>query len=251
MAFYFSLQNDSRGVCLQIVSLFRLFRSLCRVSPVQIQDEGDWRCTIKSKKHRSDETVCGLVIYVPKSYRIPTFLEELEAKVGIRESTNTAITSSSSSQVSKDGTVALECKVIGVPTPKLLWFKDDKELNAGDSYELRAENNKPTTTYKCVAVNCIGSAMSETILKITSSANTAPPKLLVGMNDIKVKIGSDIEFFVKGTHVKLAKVKYSCDIIQSMRMHFLVKLNGFTITRLWFPRQKGLWLKKPTYSNFN
>ena len=93
---------------------------------------------------------CGLVVYVPKSYRIPTFLEELEARV------------------STNGTVALECKVIGVPTPRLVWYKDDKELNAGDSYELRAENNKPTTTYKCVAVNCVGSAMSETVLKITS-----------------------------------------------------------------------------------
>lgn len=79
---------------------------------------------------------------------MPTFLEELEARV------------------SSNGTVALECKVIGVPTPRLLWFKDDKELNAGDSYELKAENNKPTTTYKCVAINCIGSAMSETVLKI-------------------------------------------------------------------------------------
>ena len=46
--------------------------------------------------------------------------------------------------------------------------KDDKELNSGDSYELRAENNKPSTTYKCVAVNCVGSAVSETALKITS-----------------------------------------------------------------------------------
>ena len=50
--------------------------------------------------------------------------------------------------VSPNGTVALECKVIGVPTPKLVWYKDDKELRSGDSYELRAENNTPTTTYK-------------------------------------------------------------------------------------------------------
>ena len=50
--------------------------------------------------------------------------------------------------MSPNGTVALECKVIGVPTPKLVWYKDDKELRSGDSYELRAENNTPTTTYK-------------------------------------------------------------------------------------------------------
>ena len=120
-------------------------RSVCLVAPICIQDEGDWRCTLvardpkskgKDKERKSEETVCGLVVYVPKSYRVPTFLEELEAKV------------------SADGTVALECKVVGVPTPRLLWFKDDRELNSGDSYELKAENNRATTTYKCVAVNC-------------------------------------------------------------------------------------------------
>jgi len=82
------------------------------------------------KSEAKAETVCGLVVYVPKSYRIPTFLEELEARVAA------------------DGSVALECKVIGVPTPALLWYKDGKELNSGDSYELRAENLKPTTVYK-------------------------------------------------------------------------------------------------------
>ena len=55
--------------------------------------------------------------------------------------------------VSPNGTVALECKVIGVPTPKLVWYKDEKELRSGDSYELRAENNTPTTTYKVVQQN--------------------------------------------------------------------------------------------------
>ena len=92
---------------------------------------------------------------MPKSYRIPTFLEELEASVA------------------PNGTVALECKVIGVPTPRLVWFKDEKELQTGDSYELKAENNKPTTTYKCVAINCVGSAMSETVLKIKKGENQA------------------------------------------------------------------------------
>jgi len=111
-----------------------------RISAVQIQDEGDWRCVVTRKKVSSSsdsssnnsktETVCGLVVYVPKSYRIPTFLEELEARVAA------------------DGSVALECKVIGVPTPALLWYKDGKELNSGDSYELRAENLNPTTTYR-------------------------------------------------------------------------------------------------------
>jgi hypothetical protein len=77
-----------------------------------------------------------LTTAVPKSYRIPTFLEELEAKVYLKDASNYR-SPSIVIKVSTDGTVALECKVIGVPTPRLLWFKDDKELKAGDTYELR------------------------------------------------------------------------------------------------------------------
>ena len=113
--------------------------------------------TVLNANESASETSClnPTVFLVPKSYRIPTFLEELEASVA------------------PNGTVALECKVIGVPTPRLVWFKDEKELQTGDSYELKAENNKPTTTYKCVAINCVGSAMSETVLKIKKGENQA------------------------------------------------------------------------------
>jgi len=35
-----------------------------------------------------------------------------------------------------EGLVSFECKVIGYPTPQLLWFKDGKQLQPGDVYEL-------------------------------------------------------------------------------------------------------------------
>lgn len=35
-----------------------------------------------------------------------------------------------------EGLVSFECKVIGYPTPQLSWFKDGKELQPGDVYEL-------------------------------------------------------------------------------------------------------------------
>ena len=47
--------------------------------PNSFQDEGDWRCTALAGKEsveggEGEETCCGLVVYVPKSYRVPTFL---------------------------------------------------------------------------------------------------------------------------------------------------------------------------------
>lgn len=51
---------------------------------------------------------------VPKGYKPPVFLEELVAIL------------------TSEGTVSLECKVVGVPTPILKWFKDGQEIRAGE-----------------------------------------------------------------------------------------------------------------------
>lgn len=115
---------------------------------------------------------------VPKCYRIPVFLEELQAK----ESLN--------------GTVALECKVIGVPTPILRWFKDNQELQSGDLYELKVERGVHTV-YKCVAVNCVGSAASEAILK-TTQKNIQPPSIITELKDVRAKIGTKVQLDVIG-----------------------------------------------------
>ena len=48
----------------------------------------------------------------------PKFLEDLKVALG------------------EDGNVSLECKVIGIPQPTLTWFKDGKELRAGDLHQL-------------------------------------------------------------------------------------------------------------------
>lgn len=54
----------------------------------------------------------------PKNYRVPRFLESLRAIM------------------TDEGLVSFECKVIGYPTPQLCWFKDGKQLQPGDVYEL-------------------------------------------------------------------------------------------------------------------
>lgn len=58
--------------------------------------------------------------------------------------------------------MSLECKVVGVPTPVLRWFKDSKEIKAGDVFALTANADDPTSlgVYTCEAVNCMGTAYS-------------------------------------------------------------------------------------------
>lgn len=86
---------------------------------------------------------------VPKAYKRPEFVEELRALL------------------TETGTVSLECKVVGVPTPVLRWFKDDKEIKAGDVFALTANPDDPTSLgiYTCEADNCMGTAYSSSKVK--------------------------------------------------------------------------------------
>ena len=50
-----------------------------------------------------------------------------------------------------------------------------------------------------MAINCVGSAMSETQLTFTKETeNKEPPKILIGIADQRKKIGTDVELYVKG-----------------------------------------------------
>ncbi|XP_011705986.1 PREDICTED: titin-like [Wasmannia auropunctata] len=113
------------------------------VAPVTIEDQGCWTCMAENHCGRSSCT-STLTVIVPKAYKKPEFVEELRALL------------------TETGTVSLECKVIGVPTPVLRWFKDNKEIKAGDVFALTANPDDPTSlgVYTCEAVNCMGTAYS-------------------------------------------------------------------------------------------
>lgn len=92
---------------------------------------------------------------VPKAYKSPDFIEELRAVL------------------TEQGTVSLECKVIGVPTPVLRWFKDSKEIKAGDVFALTANPDDPTSlgTYTCEAVNCMGKSYSSSKVHVAGKGS--------------------------------------------------------------------------------
>lgn len=82
------------------------------ISPVNIDDGGQWMCLAENISGRNS-CVAALNVLVPKAYKSPEFTEHLRAIL------------------TEQGIVSLECKVVGVPTPLLRWFKDSKEIKAG------------------------------------------------------------------------------------------------------------------------
>jgi len=113
------------------------------ISPIMLEDGGKWLLLAENENGR-DSCLCQLTVLVPKAFKSPEFVEELCAVL------------------TQAGIVSLECKVIGVPTPQLRWFKDSKEIKAGDMFALTANQDDPTSlgTYTCEAINCMGKAYS-------------------------------------------------------------------------------------------
>lgn len=109
------------------------------VSPVILEDGGQWMLMAENMGGRNS-CLATLNVLVPKAYKTPEFVEDLRAVL------------------TEQGTVSLECKVVGVPTPHLRWFKDSKEIKAGDIFALTANADDPTSlgTYTCEAKNCMG-----------------------------------------------------------------------------------------------
>ncbi|XP_053679651.1 hemicentin-1-like [Anopheles nili] len=109
----------------------------------QLDDQGEWKC-VASNEFGQAGTSCFVKLIIPKHYRKPKFLENLKAVM------------------LRDGTVNLECKVIGVPQPVLKWYKDGTELKPGDIHRIiTGQDGKCCLgTYTCEAVNCMGSVSS-------------------------------------------------------------------------------------------
>lgn len=152
----------------------------------------------------------------PKNYRVPRFLESLRAIM------------------TDEGLVSFECKVIGYPTPQLSWFKDGKQLQPGDVYELTGSKSLGNLyqiirevynnniwfnctiilgSYCCVAQNCMGETSSFAELtmediqnqlneseKLQLTSNTQPPRFLLGLKSTEANINESFVFTIKGRY---------------------------------------------------
>lgn len=101
----------------------------------------------------SSPLIVSIVFAVPKAFKKPVFVEPLRAVLTER------------------GIVSLECKVVGVPTPKLRWYKDDKEIKAGDIFALTASASEDCLgVYTCEATNVMGTAKSASKIQVTHAS---------------------------------------------------------------------------------
>ena len=91
--------------------------------------------------------------------------------------------------------MTISYKVIGIPQPTLTWYKDDKELRAGDLHQLMAGSNgksdDPKTCvfgkYACVAENCMGQSISTaTLLGLSEDTANNTAEDVSAASEIKV-----------------------------------------------------------------
>lgn len=165
------------------------------LTPVSLDDVGRWMCMVENASGRNS-CLAVLNVLVPKAYKAPEFVEHLRALL------------------TEQGTVSLECKVIGVPTPFLRWFKDSKEIKAGDVFALTANPDDPTSlgTYTCEAVNCMGRTYSSSKLHVVGKGSRegslkpadsmnhhgTPPIFTDELKNLKIKLGEAITQSVQG-----------------------------------------------------
>jgi len=117
------------------------------ISSLALSHEGEWKATA-SNEYGHSVTSARVKLLIPPHYKKPRFLESLRAIL------------------SPEGTVNLECKVIGVPVPTLKWFKDGVELKAGDIHRIISGKDGTCClgTYTCEATNCMGEVASSAAL---------------------------------------------------------------------------------------
>ncbi|CAG5003249.1 unnamed protein product [Parnassius apollo] len=163
---------------------------LLEVPSAEWPDEGEWKCVATSTGGRVGISTCYVTMDVPKNFRKPRFMENLQAVL------------------TEEGLVSFECKVVGFPTPVLSWFKDGQELKPGDVYQLTGTNS--LGSYCCIARNCMGQANSSAELTVEDIQNqlneeeklqlfskNQAPKFLQGLKSVEAKIDEPFRFTVK------------------------------------------------------
>lgn len=90
--------------------------------------------------------------------------------------------------------------MIGVPTPKLRWYKDDKEIKAGDIFALTANSEEDCLgIYTCEATNVMGTALSTSKIQVTHTpldGNRDADRYVPYGNDVTLYVFSVLVIYV-------------------------------------------------------
>ena len=76
--------------------------------------------------------------------------------------------------LTEQGTVSLECKVVGIPSPALRWFKDGEEIRSGDVLALTPNVDKPVSVYRQESNNSHGQFQILHLIGVMLSTVWAP-----------------------------------------------------------------------------
>ncbi|XP_044017084.1 uncharacterized protein LOC122858328 isoform X2 [Aphidius gifuensis] len=160
-----------------------------KITEIDANDEGLWKCVAERGENMTHIMSYDLTILIPKSYSYPKFKEPLKVII------------------SKKGIVSFECKVVGIPTPTLKWYRNDQELKRDDIYCITTTS--PLGSYCCVARNCMGEVKSTAELTIETiknylrktdlsfSKNANIPYFRRGLENVKAEINSKFRFTVQ------------------------------------------------------
>lgn len=147
------------------------WRKAITFKQIQHENDGIYTCEVFEKGlEENDPVEKETVVITVHDTEVPTIITNFNQSV---------------MQHSLGGSVKLDCLVSGLPTPSLLWYKNDELFSVDDSnventmQRIMIENNNSSImfsvlrledagTYKCVALNRVGGDFKEVKLEIPS-----------------------------------------------------------------------------------
>ncbi|VDN04253.1 unnamed protein product [Thelazia callipaeda] len=148
----------------------------------------------------------------PIEQSAPTFLKTLK-EISAKESEH----------------VALECKIVGVPMPKIKWFKDKNEIKTDDIHFKRetlpdgtarliieSVNKIDAGEFRCEAQNLFGTARTESMLHVLYAHETPidseiSPEILQELRPVHANQGQQIAFECRISGIPIPEIRWFKD----------------------------------------
>ncbi|KFD70456.1 hypothetical protein M514_00956 [Trichuris suis] len=231
------------------------------VRNIALSDSGVYRCVVANQLGDSS-TEARVTVQTHETVEeaelceaVPVFIEVLK------------------SQVAKENEVAsLSCKVYGLPTAEVQWFKDGVELKSSEKYELISEvsgvfllqvhniGKQDAGEYTCVATNKMGSVSSNAFLTVSvaeervSASQQMAPAFLSAITEAFPMCGEKVhlecvvtaaetegDFKLYGTVPQFVETLHNCDVQENETAVMKCKVIGTPLPEVrWFKENASL-----------